>query len=61
MPDLAQFRHLLKLRVLQQDPRNKPTIQGDINIPVNRRSDEKAAMLLRVGREVCATSPERDS
>jgi hypothetical protein len=52
---------LFELRVLQIDAGHERACDGDVDILVNRRRDDEAAVLTIVGREVGAASAERDA
>ena len=61
MLDLADFVHFLKLRVFQKDLGDEPIVNGDIDIAINGRSDQKATVLLIIAGQVGASASNRDS
>ena len=58
--DVLDPLHLLHLRILQEDSRHEPMMDQDVDIFINGRGDEEAAVLLVVGRQVGPPAAERD-
>ena len=61
MLDILDPVHFLHLRVLEEDPRHESLMHHDINILIDRRGDEEAAVLLVVRRQVGPPAAEGDA
>ena len=61
MLDLVNALHIFELGVLDDNPGTKGFVDGDVDVAVNRRGDDKASMLPVIGREVGAATAETNS
>jgi hypothetical protein len=61
MLDLIDALDVFELGVLDNDPRTKRFVDGDVDVPADRGRDYKASVLLVIGREVGAAAAEADS
>ena len=59
--DVLDPLDLLHLRILEEDPRHEPVMQQDVDVLVDRRGDEEAAVLLVVRRQVGPAAAEGDA
>src|SRR5262249_30130181 len=59
--DLIYRLYPLQLRILDDDLRYENLMQRDVDILVDRRGDEEAAVLTIVGREIRPSAAERDA
>ena len=59
--DLVDRFDVLELRILQVDARRERPHDRDVDVLVDRRRDEEAAVLAVVRRQVGAAAAERDA
>ena len=60
MLDVRHGLDLLELGILEQDPRGKGGVDGDVYVLVDRSGHEKAAVFPIVGGQVGASAAEGD-
>jgi len=57
----GRVRHAFQLRILHDQIRHERVVQGDIDVFVNGRRDEKSAELFVIRRQIRAAAAERDA
>jgi hypothetical protein len=58
VPDLVHRRHVFQLRVLDDDLLAERLVQGDVDILVDGRGDQKTGVFAVVGRQIGAAATE---
>jgi hypothetical protein len=61
MFEFARIAHTLQARVFHGQVGRETLMQGDVNIPVNRRGDEESAELFVIRRQIRAAAAQSDA
>ena len=61
MPDVARQLHPFEFRVFENVAGLKSLVQGDVDVFIDRRGNEKPAMIAIVGRQVGTATAQCDA